>query len=94
VNRVTDTSNCPVAGRCTRCPRRDDLTVVPLRTVAGVFCATLCALCVEAGRLPWPESVTRTADMVLDHCEHTGLSVDDAAALLDGAPSTGEGVDR
>ena len=49
----------------------------------GVFCATVCTRCVDAGNPPpvrgWGQAVLR----VWDHCEHLSIDLDQMAALLD-----------
>lgn len=70
---------CPVAPACESCGTPDHLAVVEADTPVGVLCLTLCDGCQDAHRTPrlsWPQAVHR----VLDHCEHTGLPLDDDQA--------------
>jgi hypothetical protein len=74
---------CPRAGRCEACGAIRALEVATYQTPVGVFCATVCDRCVDAGNPPpvrsWPGAVERVGA----HCEHLGVDVDQMASLLD-----------
>lgn len=67
---------CPVAGSCESCGTPDDLAAVEADTPVGVLCLTLCGDCEDARRAP-RFAVVAAVYRVLDHCEHTGRTVDD-----------------
>jgi hypothetical protein len=73
---------CPRAGRCQACGTTRHLEVATYQTPVGVFCATVCDRCVDAGTAPpvrsWPGAVERVGA----HCQHLGIDVDQMAALL------------
>ena len=75
-----DTTGCPVGPVCQTCdsPGRDadDLAVALADTSLGLVCLTLCADCELAGRTP-SLSCPAAALHVLQHAEHTGLTVDE-----------------
>jgi hypothetical protein len=82
---LDDTSRCPLGVRCESCgAERDDLAVC---TVAldrlGVACLTLCPRCASSDVTP-PVSVGTAVRLVLQHCEHLGITADDMDALLKG----------
>jgi hypothetical protein len=77
---LDDRSRCPMARGCESCGQAEDLDVVTLGTTVGVYCLTLCGTCVAAGRFPTGWSAT--AELVLRHCEHLGLDLDQMAAVL------------
>lgn len=67
---------CPVAESCESCGTPDGLTAVGADTPIGVLCLTVCGRCQDdqrAPRLTVPAAVHR----VLDHCEHTGRTLDE-----------------
>jgi hypothetical protein len=73
---------CPRADRCEACGTARQLDVATYLTPVGVFCATICTPCVDAGKAPpvrsWPGAVERVGA----HCEHLGIDVDQMASLL------------
>ncbi|GAA2679499.1 MULTISPECIES: hypothetical protein [Actinosynnema] len=71
---------CPDAECCECCGRTSMLRATTFGTSLGVFCASVCATCLVAGRSPrW--GVTRVVERVLDHCTHLGITVDQMAVL-------------
>lgn len=77
---LDDTSRCPVAERCASCGSPDDLDVGTMDLPVGVCCTTLCGRCVEDHLLPRFPSWTAAVAAVIDHCEHLGVTIDEAAA--------------
>jgi hypothetical protein len=73
---------CPRAARCEACGATRHLEVATYQTPVGIFCATVCDRCVDAGKAPpvrsWPAAVERVGA----HCQHLGIDVDQMAALL------------
>jgi hypothetical protein len=57
--------------------------VATYQTQVGVFCATVCDPCIDAGNAPpvcsWIEAIER----IWAHCEHLGIDPDQMSALLD-----------
>ncbi|MEU6267515.1 hypothetical protein [Saccharopolyspora shandongensis] len=80
---LDDIQNCPVAVECAACGTTDPstLAVSTIDARIGVACLTLCGQCTDAGKLPriyYPQA----ARMVLDHCGHLGIDLDQMAGLL------------
>jgi hypothetical protein len=78
--RDLGTRDCPVAGECDSCSSSEELRVWEADTQIGVICMTLCERCAdreEMPRLGWGDA----ARMVLEHCEHRGIDLDEAARL-------------
>jgi hypothetical protein len=73
---------CPRAGRCEACGATRQLEVATYQTPVGVFCATVCTPCVDAGNPPPVRSWGRAVERVGAHCQHLGIDVDQMAALL------------
>jgi hypothetical protein len=78
---LDDRSRCPMAKRCESCGHADDLDVATFGTRIGVYCLTVCGTCVAASR--FPTGWAATAALVLRHCEHLGLDLDQMAAALE-----------
>jgi hypothetical protein len=76
---------CPVLGSCESCGTPDDLAAVEAITPVGMLCFTLCGACVDAHNVPRLSSWTQAISRVLDHCEHTGRSVDEPSEWRGGA---------
>jgi hypothetical protein len=74
---------CPHAGRCEACGATRQLEVATYQTPVGVFCATVCGPCVDAGKPPPVRSWGGAVERVGAHCQHLGIDVDQMAALLD-----------
>lgn len=77
---VDDVSQCPLDIVCERCGSADDLSVCTLDLPVGVACMTLCARCVDAKRFPKIAGWSVACAMVLTHCEHLGIDLDEMAA--------------
>ncbi len=88
---LDDTSRCPLGDRCESCGTTEQLEPATLDTSLGVYCTTLCIPCGENGKLP-RLTIPGTALRVLDHCQHLGIDLDEAAALR--AEERGEEPDR
>jgi hypothetical protein len=73
---------CPRAGRCEACGATRQLEVATYQTQVGVFCATVCYLCVDAGNPPPVCSWLEAFERVGAHCEHLGIDLDQIGALL------------
>jgi hypothetical protein len=74
---------CPHAGRCEACGTTRDLDLATYQTQVGVFCATVCTPCVDAGNTPPVRSWLQAFERVGAHCQHLGIDLDQMAALLD-----------
>jgi hypothetical protein len=57
--------------------------VATYQTPVGVFCATICDPCIDAGNPPPVRYWIEACERVWAHCEHLGLDLDQMAALLD-----------
>ncbi len=77
------TLRCPRAGRCEACGNAEDLDLATYQTPVGVFCATVCGACIDAGKAPPVRGWARAVERVGAHCEHLGIDVDEMAARLD-----------
>ena len=73
---------CPRAGRCEAWDATRALEVATYQTPVGVFCATVCKRCVDAGNPPPVRSWGQACERVGAHCQHLGLDLDQMAALL------------
>jgi hypothetical protein len=73
---------CPRAGRCQACGATRQLEVATYQTQVGMFCATVCDLCIDAGEAPPVRSWLEAFERVGVHCEHLGIDLDQMAALL------------
>jgi hypothetical protein len=73
---------CPQAGRCEACGTTRDLDLATYQTQVGVFCATVCDPCIDAGKAPPVRSWIEAFERVGAHCEHLGIDLDQMAALL------------
>ena len=73
---------CPCAGRCEVCGTTRQLEVATYQTQVGVFCATVCDPCIDAGKAPPVRSWITAFERVGAHCEHLGLDLDQMAELL------------
>jgi hypothetical protein len=74
---------CPRAGRCEACGISRGLEVATYQTLVGVFCATVCDRCVDAGNAPPVRSRLEAFERVGAHCEHLGIDLDQMADLLE-----------
>lgn len=73
---------CPRAGRCEACDATRQLDLATYQTPVGVFCATVCLRCMDAGTAPPMRSWGGAVERVGVHCGHLGIDVDQMAALL------------
>jgi hypothetical protein len=73
---------CPRARRCEACGAPRQLDLATYQTPVGVFCATVCDPCVDAGNSPSVRSWLEAFDRVGAHCQHLGIDLDQMAALL------------
>ena len=81
---LDDTSRCPLGRRCESCG--DDHPAVAVRTATtpmGVLCVTLCQRCAASGEMP-RVAVSTAAKLVLQHCQHIGVTVDEMGEALGG----------
>jgi hypothetical protein len=58
------------------------LEVATYQTQVGVFCATVCDPCIDAGKAPPVRSWIEAFERVGAHCEHLGIDLDQMGALL------------
>lgn len=79
--RLYDTTRCPTAATCETCGSTDGLVVVTARTMVGVLCLTLCGRCRQAEDVP-ARGAYDAVRAVLAHCEHVGVTADQAAQML------------
>jgi hypothetical protein len=75
-------ARCPLAVRCEVCGRGWERDVATYQTPVGVFCATVCGPCLDAGKAPPVRSWGGAIERVGAHCLHLGIDVDQMAALL------------
>jgi hypothetical protein len=86
------TVGCPLGRRCEACGGGQRLAVATYQTPVGVFCATICGLCVAAGNPPPIRSWGQACEeQVGAHCQHLGIDLDQMAALLQAKPQEGSG---
>lgn len=85
-----DTESCPVAGVCLGCgivecavsdPASSVMTVTTASSALGVFCVTLCPDCLRTG-VGAMVGVVTAIEMVMRHCEHLGIDVDQMAEQM------------
>ena len=76
--------DCPLAGRCQACGGVGgrDLEVATYQTPVGVFCATVCGRCVDAGKAPPVRAWGQACELVCQHCGHLGIDLDQMADIL------------
>ena len=74
---------CPHGRRCETCGATRQLEVATYETRVGVFCATVCDPCIDAGKAPPVRSWIEAFERVGSHCEHLGIDLDQMASLLD-----------
>ena len=82
---LDDVSGCPLGVLCESCGvERDDLAVCTVELgPLGVACLTMCPRCAGSDVAP-PVSVGTASRLVLQHCIHLGITVDEMAELLEG----------
>ena len=80
---IDDGSRCQLADECENCATRDDLELVTVMTPVGVYCATLCASCIDHDLIPSPGGVVGAVHRTADHCAHLGITVDDMGAAIE-----------
>ena len=82
---LDDVSRCPTGVRCEACGREgDDLAVTTAELgPLGIACLTMCSRCTASGVAP-PVAVSTAARLVLQHCSHLNITVDEAAEILRG----------
>jgi hypothetical protein len=90
-DRLGPVARCPLAARCEACGNDQDLDVATYQTPVGVFCATVCWPCVDAGNPPPIRSWGQACERVGEHCQHLGIDLDQMAALLRGEREEGSG---
>lgn len=77
---VGDTARCPIAEACASCGRADQLRVRAADLPMGVGCLTVCDSCKDRPDIRL--SLSSAALMVLSHCEHLGIDLDQMAAAM------------
>lgn len=84
MTNLNDTSRCPRGVRCESCGTEHARLAV--RTVRldrlGVACMTLCPACAGSSELP-RVGVGTAVRLTLQHCEHLGITADEAAAAME-----------
>lgn len=77
-----DVSCCPRGHRCESCGAVDEhLEVATADTPLGILCLTVCARCASARMAP-PVSVSTANRLVLQHCQHLGITIEEMAEQL------------
>ena len=81
---LDDVSRCPLGVRCESCGvERDDLAICTVELGSlGVTCLTLCPRCAGSDVAP-PVSVGTASRLVLQHCIHVGITIDEMAAAME-----------
>jgi hypothetical protein len=80
---LDETMNCPLAAACQDCGMTENCVVATFETQVGVHCRTLCEHC-RNPELPFPTiGLHEAVTLVLKHCEHLGITLDDMADALD-----------
>ena len=82
-NPLGPSRRCLHAGHCEAGGATRQLEVATYQTPVGVFCATVCGPCVDAGKPPPVRSWGGAVERVGAHCQHLGIDVDQMAALQD-----------
>jgi hypothetical protein len=77
---LDNTTRCPITEQCESCHTTADLDVVTLGTTIGIYCLTVCGTCVAAAR--FPTGWATTAQLVLRHCAHLDIDLDQMADAL------------
>ncbi len=77
------TDGCPLGHRCESCGTEHAALTVATANLArlGVACLTLCPACASSTVAP-PVSVGTAVRLVMQHCEHLGITADEADAAL------------
>jgi hypothetical protein len=83
---------CPRAGRCETCGTTRALEVATYQTPVGVFCATVCLRCGDAGKPPPVRSRSGAIERVAAHRGHLGIDLDQMAMLLHADDQPEEGT--
>jgi hypothetical protein len=83
LDRLGPSPRCSRPGRCEACGGTRGLEVATYQTPVGVFCATVCDRCVDAGNAPPVRSWLEAFERVGAHCEHLGIDLDQMADLLE-----------
>lgn len=83
MTNLDDIERCPMDDHCSICGGTTRLAITATyETDLGVFCATLCGLCISAGfAMPSLPALT-VANRVAKHCEHLGIDLDEMAVAL------------
>jgi hypothetical protein len=87
---LDDTTNCPLwvlCGQCGATMWTARLAVATYETSIGVFCRTMCDRCVATSGPRYGMALTEVAYLVMDHCEHLGIDLDQMAAALEAEQS-------
>ena len=80
--RLESTRGCPLGRLCESCGTGLDLGVATLDCPVGELCMPLCGECVATARIPSVGAGTAVS-MVLRHCAHLGIDLDQMAATLE-----------
>jgi hypothetical protein len=88
---LDDTGDCPLGDLCSSCGagRREgaELLVRTIGSPLGVFCVTMCVVCIEWDDFPNLALVT-AIQRTLDHCRHLGIDADEMAMLMEKEQAT------
>jgi hypothetical protein len=81
---LDNTANCPVGHRCESCGVESGDLAVETATSGrlGVLCLTLCRRCASFDD-QIPVSVGTAVRLVMQHCQHLGITADEMAAELE-----------
>lgn len=78
---LDDTSNCPLGATCS-CGNTEELGVVTVGTLVGVFCLTICEACIQFEQDIPGFSAARAIRASLEHCVHLGITADQMAEVM------------
>lgn len=84
---LDDITRCPASIACESCANTtDDVHVVTVDSIVGVFCISACNECC-ADPLPTFSPVA-AAQRVITHCEHLGIDLDQMATARESEERT------
>jgi hypothetical protein len=79
---LDDLSNCPLGEECSACGNGDDLFLVSVSSLVGVYCTTLCPLCTWRATTLGSISAVAAVQHTLQHCGHLGITADQMEQAL------------
>ena len=82
IDPLAPSPDCPLGDRCQACGGTRHLEVATYQTPVGVFCATVCWPCADAGNPPPVRSWSQACQRVGEHCQHLGIDLEQMADIL------------